>query len=292
MAYLNSFSEVAPTPSGLQKVESGAQVEVLSGSKSADTTTFKYHWGSSPDHEDDADDAWTVISDAEHRDKGRELKCQVEQDNDYDKCVEVFYDRVWVPELSYSTKRCDVEDLKHDDLEFGGWVVVPPITLGVFVEDGESDAERCVHYISSGLKDLRDGARKPGSGAQAPPCRWCRKYSWTCSAARQSFCTLEDQWRRAGAGSDAAIVALVLNVSTLLIFFFAMIAYGTMPMSRLAANYFMVQVATTLDVIRFYISAAAMIFVLLAVMLAAYGGGIAIESGVFARLAILLLEPF
>ena len=110
VAYLNSFSEVAPTPSGLQKVESGAQVEVLSGSKSADTTTFKYHWGSSPDHEDDADDAWTVISDAEHREKGRELKCQVEQDNDYDKCVEVFYDRVWVPELSYSTKRRDVED--------------------------------------------------------------------------------------------------------------------------------------------------------------------------------------
>ena len=47
-----------------------------------------------------------------------------------------------------------------------------------------------------------------------------------------------------------------------------------------ASCYFMVQVATTLDVIRFYISAAAMIFVLLAVMLAAYGGGIAIESGV------------
>lgn len=39
-------------------------------------------------------------------------------------------------------------------------------------------------------------------------------------------------------------------------------------------------VATTIDVIRFYISAAVMVFVLLAVILAAYGGGIAIESGV------------
>ena len=274
---LPSFFEQAAS-FGAESEQSG--VAELAAAKSSATTTFKFDWGSHPSHEENAQDSWEVIHDAEERGNGGKLRCQIEQDDDYDKCIEVFYGKVWVPQLSYGTKSCRVEDLKHEELQFGGWVVVPPITLGVFVEDSDSDAQRCVHYVDSGLKDLRDGSGRPGGGDQPPPCRWCRRYEWTCSAARQSYCILEEQWKRAGAGSDAAIVALILNVSTLLVFFFGMIAYGTMPLTRVASNYFMTQVAATIDVVRFYIAAAAMIFVALAVMLAAYGGAIALESGV------------
>ena len=54
-----------------------------------------------------------------------------------------------------------MDDLKHDDRWMGSGATHH--SIGVFVEDGESDPERCLH-INSGLKDLRDGSRKPAHG--------------------------------------------------------------------------------------------------------------------------------